>query len=174
MNSIERVSTVFAFGEPDKVPLHHLGFSSQVASALLGHGAYVGGGIQQWREAVAWWRGEAAHSAFVEQSFRDAIDVALAADNAIVRPTYWRLNRKPTRRIDEYTFLYEYGPESNWKVLNYDPGTEQSRYVDYIPPAPAGRASCCRRSLAGVRRPSSGPISCSASSALLRDVLPRT
>ncbi len=134
MNSIERVDSVFNFREPDKLPIHHIGFSSQVASALLGRDAHVGGGIQQWREAVAWWRGEDAHREFVERSFQDAIDVALVADNDIVRPTYWRLNRKPTRRIDEYTFLYEYGPESNWKVLKYDPNTEQSRHIDYIEP----------------------------------------
>ncbi len=133
MNSIERVSAVFDFRQPDKLPVHHLGFSSQAASVILGREAYVGGGVQQWREAVAWWNGDDAHREFVERSFQDAIDVALAVEQDIVRPSYWRLNRKPTRRVDDYTFLYEYGPEANWKVLTYDPATEQSRYLDYIP-----------------------------------------
>lgn len=133
MNSIERVDAVFHFREPDKLPVHHLGFSSNVASALLGREAYVGGGVQQWREATAWWNGDDAHDEFVERSFKDAIDVALAADHDIVRVTYWRLNKKPTRRIDDFTFLYEYGPEANWKILKYDPATEESRHMDYVP-----------------------------------------
>jgi len=53
MNSTERVQAAFEKRETDKVPIHHLGFCSQVASALLGREAFVGGGIQQWREANA-------------------------------------------------------------------------------------------------------------------------
>ncbi len=136
MNSIERVAAAFQKRQPDKLPIHHLGFSASVASGLLGREAYVGGGIQQWREAVSLWQGEDAHQEFVERSFQDAVDVALLADQDMVRVTYWRLNRKPTRRIDKYTFLYEYGPEENWKVLQYDPKTEQSRYLDYKPAGP--------------------------------------
>ncbi len=135
MNPAERVAATFRKQKPDKLPVHHLGFSSGVASALLGREAYVGGGIQQWREAVSLWQGEDAHREFVERSFRDAVDVALLADQDVVRVTYWRLDRKPTRRVDEHTFLYEYGPEESWKVLQYDPETEQSRYLDYNRPA---------------------------------------
>jgi hypothetical protein len=135
MNSLERIAAAFG-GEPtDVVPVYHLGFSSDVASALLGRPAYVGGGSQQWREATAWWQGEDAHDEFLERSFQDAIDVALLVDNDIVRPSYWRYPARPTRRIDENTFLYEYGDESEWKVLNYDPGTEQASIVDYVPKA---------------------------------------
>ena len=69
-------------GEPtDVVPVYHLGFSSDIASALLGRTAYVGGGSQQWREATAWWQGEDAHDEFLERSFQDAIDVALLVDH---------------------------------------------------------------------------------------------
>ncbi len=54
MTSRERVLATFSKEPTDKVPIHHLGFSSEVASALLGREAFVGGGIQMWREAVAW------------------------------------------------------------------------------------------------------------------------
>jgi len=133
MTSRERVFAALEHKPTDLVPIHHIGFSSDVASALIGREAYVGGGIQQWREAVAYWQGEDAHAEYVERSYRDAIDVAIAAGNDIIRPSYWRYNRKPTKRIDENTFLYEYGPEEDWRVLKYDPGSEQCDIVYYKP-----------------------------------------
>ena len=135
MNSKERVLAAFEHRETDKVPLHHIGFSSEIASALLGREAYVGGGIQQWREAVVLWQGEDAHEAFVEKSFRDAIDIALLCDHDMIRPSYWRHNVKPTKRMDEYTFLYEYGDEEHWRVLRYDPPSEQCHILPYKPKA---------------------------------------
>ncbi len=133
MNSRERIDAVFDGRTPDHIPVCHLGFSSDVASALLGREAYVGGGIQQWREATALWQGEDAHQGFLERSFRDAVDIALLCEHDIIRPSYWRYNRKPTRRLDENTFLYEYGPEADWKVLRYDPQSEQCNVFDYAP-----------------------------------------
>lgn len=133
MTSRERVLAALQFQKTDKVPIHHIGFSSDVASALIGREAYVGGGIQQWREATAHWKGPDAHAEFLERSYRDAIDVALAAGNDIIRPSYWRYDRKPTRKVDDNTFLYEYGPEEDWRVLKYDPGSEQCDIVYYKP-----------------------------------------
>lgn len=52
MTSRERVQAAFDKQPTDKVPIHHLGFSGDVASALPGREAFVGGGIQMWREAV--------------------------------------------------------------------------------------------------------------------------
>ncbi len=126
MKPKERVAAAFAHRVPDRVPVHHIGFSAEAASVLLGREAYVGGGIQQWREARALWDGPDAHAEFVERSFQDAIAVAKACGNDLVRPGYWRYSLKPTTRIDEWTYLYEYGPQENWKVLRYDPGSEQA------------------------------------------------
>lgn len=133
MTSSERVLATLECKKTDLVPVHHLGFSSGVASALLGREAYVGGGIQQWREAVAHWNGKDAHAEFLERSFQDALDVAVAAGNDIIRPNYWRHDRKPTRRIDENTFLYEVGLEEEWEVLKYDPVSEQCNIMPYKP-----------------------------------------
>jgi uroporphyrinogen decarboxylase-like protein len=132
LNGKERVMAAFQHQQTDVVPVCHIGFSSDIASMLLGREAYVGGGSQQWREARALWQGKDAHQEFLERSFRDAIDVALAVDNDLVRPSYWRYPSQPTRQLDEYTYLYEHGDESNWKVLNYDPVTEQTHIVDYV------------------------------------------
>jgi hypothetical protein len=137
MTPRERVLAAFRHEPTDLVPVHHVGFSSDVASALLGREAFVGGGIQQWREAVALWNGADAHAEYVERSYRDAVDVAIASGNDILRTSYWRYHRMPTRRVDESTFLYEYGPEQDWRVLRYDPGSEQCDVTFYLPPPPA-------------------------------------
>jgi Uroporphyrinogen decarboxylase (URO-D) len=126
MTSKERVEAAFRFEEPDKIPVAHIGIASCIASALLGREAYVGGGIQQWREATALWNGPDAHAEFMERTLQDAIDIAFALDDDIIRPTYWRMPRKPTTKVDEVTFLYEYGPEEEWKMLRYDPESEQA------------------------------------------------
>jgi len=132
MNSRERVAATFKFKKTDKIPVMHVGFSSEVASGLLGREAYVGGGIQQWRETTSLWQGKDAHQEFLERSFRDAIDVALFCEHDIIRATYWRYNKKPTKRIDENTFLYGYGHEEDWCVLKFDPPSEQCNIHSYV------------------------------------------
>ena len=133
MTPKERIRAAFEHRPADKVPIHHVGFCSEVASALLGREAYVGGGVQQWREACALFEGPDAHEEFVERSFQDAIDIALLCEHDIVRPSYWRYNLKPTKRLDANTFLYEYGDEDHWRVLRYDPPSEQCSIFDYRP-----------------------------------------
>jgi len=131
MTPRDRIRAAFD-GEPsDRVPVCHIGFSSEMASALLGREAYVGGGIQKWREVVALWNGPDAHKEYLERSYRDAVDVARACDNDIIRASYWRCNRKPIRKLDENTFVLGDGPEENWRVLRYDPGSEQCRISAY-------------------------------------------
>jgi len=120
----ERIQATFEKKSTDKVSIHHIGFSSSVAFQILGHEAYVGGGIQQWREAKSYWEGW--HDEFLKHSFHDALEIASATEQDMVRPSYWRFNLKPTRKIDDYTFLYEYGKEEEWKVLRYDPKSEQA------------------------------------------------
>jgi uroporphyrinogen decarboxylase len=128
----ERVLAAFEHREYDKVPVHHISFSSQVASAILGREAYVGGGIQQWREACALWQGADAHTEFIERSFQDALELALTLDQDIVRISYWRMAERPTRRIDEYTFMYG-DPEGRWRVMRFDPDTELYQTIDFHP-----------------------------------------
>ena len=106
MTSRERVLTTFERKPTDKIPVHHIGFSGYAASVILGREAYVGGAIQQWREMKALWDGPDAHKEFSERSEKDAVDVALAADHDILRLQYWRWTTKPTKKIDEYTFLF--------------------------------------------------------------------
>jgi len=129
MTSKERVEAVFDGRAPDRVPVGHIAFSSKVASAILGRTAYVGGGINQWREADALWKGPDAHAEFVERTFRDAVDIALATGCDLVRPYYWRDARKPAQRIDEFTFRYQ-GGDGSWEVKRLDVETELYNVVD--------------------------------------------
>lgn len=128
----ERVLAAFEHRPYDRVPIHHISLSSRVASAILGREAYVGGGIQQWREACALWQGAEAHAEFLERSFHDALDLALALDQDIVRISYWRLPERPCQRLDEYTFLYG-DPEGRYRVMRFDPKTELYQTVEERP-----------------------------------------
>lgn len=119
----ERVQAAFDHVPSDKVPIYQAGFSSWAGSIVLGREAYVGGGIQQYREARALWEGEDAHAEYVERSRKDAFDIAETLDLDLIRPSYWRMTEQPTKRIDEYTFFY--GDENaTWRVMQFNPKTE--------------------------------------------------
>lgn len=135
MTGKERVQAVLDGGKPDRVPVMHISFSSRVASEILGKEAYVGGGIQQWREGAALWSGPDAHAEFIERSINDAIEISLACGHDMIRPYYWRDGRKPARRIDEYTFRCE-SPDGSWVVKRFDPPTELYNTVDASPGPP--------------------------------------
>ncbi|MBC7287639.1 MAG: hypothetical protein H5T86_06250 [Armatimonadetes bacterium] len=128
----QRIEAAFAGAKPDKVPVFHAGWSSWAASVVLGREAFVGGGIQQWREACALWEGPDAHAEFLERSFRDAVAVSLASGQDMLRVEYWRYALKPTERIDEYTFLYG-DPDGRFEVRRFDPQTELYQVVDRSP-----------------------------------------
>ncbi len=57
MTPRERVEAVLTGQTPDRVPVHHIGICCRVASKLLGREAWVGGGINQWRESLWHWNG---------------------------------------------------------------------------------------------------------------------
>ncbi|MCL6519294.1 MAG: uroporphyrinogen decarboxylase family protein [Armatimonadetes bacterium] len=128
----ERITAALEHKPTDRVPIYHCSVSSRTASLVLGREAYVGGGIQQWRESAAMWSGPEAHREFIERTRRDTIDLAKALDVDMVRPSCWRMTRKPTRRLDEYTFLYG-DPEGSWEVMRFDPETELYQTVDRSP-----------------------------------------
>jgi hypothetical protein len=128
----ERVAAVFEHRPTDKVPIYQAGISSRVASAILGREAYVGGGIQQYREARALWQGEAAHEEYLERSRRDAFDLIEVLDLDLVRPSYWRMATKPTERLDEYTFVYGDRAGAH-HVMRFSPETELYQVIERSP-----------------------------------------
>ncbi len=126
MTSRERVQATLAKRPTDRVAVNHRGFSSAAASRVLGREAFVGGGIQLWREAKSLWEGW--HDEFVERSFTDALDLARITGQDIVRPQYWSNDRKPTGKVDENTWTFQDGEEREWAILRYDPRVEQARF----------------------------------------------
>ncbi|MFH2068198.1 MAG: uroporphyrinogen decarboxylase family protein [Candidatus Omnitrophota bacterium] len=131
MNSKERFEAVLLKKKTDKIPVNHRGFSSKAASYIIGREAYVGGGIQQWRESKSLFEGW--HEEFLERSFRDAVDLSLATRQDMIRPGYWRLPKKPTGKIDENTYLYACGEEKDWEVLRFNPESEQANTFPRLP-----------------------------------------
>ena len=131
VDSIKLINSVFNKEKTDRIPVSHVGFSSACASFILGREAFVGGGIQEWREAKAWHEGW--HDEFLERSYRDAIELTFATGQDMLRPEYWRAPEPPTRKVDEYTYLYESGNEKDWKVLRVDPASEQGHFMYYLP-----------------------------------------
>ncbi len=132
MTPKERVLATFEHEPTDKVPIHHVGFSGKIASAILGREVFVGFGIQRWREANALWQGEEAHRTFIEKSIKDAFEVARATEQDILRLQYWRLPEKPTKKIDKFTFLYG-DPKVSWRIMKFHPFSELYGVVEEYP-----------------------------------------
>ncbi len=76
-------------------------------------------------------RGEAAHDEFVERCYDDAVALTKQLDlDAIYMP--WRIGTRPTRQIDENTFLYGEEDSDKWYTMSYDPASQtfgRSRYA---------------------------------------------
>ncbi len=132
MTPKDRAMAAFGHRPTDRVPVFHAGFSSWAASIVLGREAYVGGGIQRWRESSALWEGEDAHREFLERSQQDAYDLTRVLDQDMVRTGYWRMSEKPVRRVDERTFMYG-DPDGDWRVWRFDPETEIYEVIDHSP-----------------------------------------
>ncbi|MEK7395633.1 MAG: uroporphyrinogen decarboxylase family protein [Candidatus Poribacteria bacterium] len=133
MSPRERVLATFERKRTDKVPIHNIGFSSYAASVILGRDAYVGGGMQQWREAKALWEGKDAHQEYLERSQKDAFDLSIALEHDILRLEYWRMAEKPSKKINDNTFLYG-DTEKSWRLMRFDPPTELYQVIDQYPP----------------------------------------
>jgi hypothetical protein len=92
----------------------------------------VGGGIQEWREALSCWEGEEAHAGFMEKARRDALELAEATQQDIVRYEYWRMGIKPCKLIDKFTLMFG-EPEGKWEVRRLDPETELFQVIAQSP-----------------------------------------
>ncbi|MBO3803765.1 MAG: hypothetical protein JTT11_07870, partial [Candidatus Brockarchaeota archaeon] len=132
MKPVERVLRTFTRTPIDRIAVHHIGFSSRAASHVLGREAYVGGGIQEWREAISLWNGKKAHEEFLEKSRKDAVELALSTGQDILRYEYWRLDRKPCKVIDRYTLMFG-DPEGAWEIRRLDPDTELFQVIAQSP-----------------------------------------
>lgn len=123
MNSYERVLMAYTKQKSDHVPIYCGSVSSGFASKILGREAYVGGGIQRYRETLALYNGEDAHKEFLERSRRDAYEWAEKLDVDFVRTSYWRYPVKPDEKIDDHTFKY-INKDGSYKIMKFFPDAE--------------------------------------------------
>jgi uroporphyrinogen decarboxylase len=121
MNSIERVRAVFDHREPDRIPIYEQGIASDVASRILGRPAYTGS-TSLWRdEAEAWLRGDQAHDEFVHQVEEDTFELYTKLQMDVISLP-WRRAAKPTRKIEEFAYLYgDPDPDGDCELMRYDP-----------------------------------------------------
>ena len=115
MTGKERVLNALEHKEGDRVPTHKHAMASSVASEILGREVFVGSTSLFYEEAKAWLKGEKAHKEFEEKVWDDLIAITKYFEfDTISMP--WRMMEKPTKQLDEYTFLY--GEKNNDKSFN--------------------------------------------------------
>jgi hypothetical protein len=120
MTAKQRLRAVFTGQTPDRVPVCEQGFASSVASKILGYEAFTGSTDLHYFEACAWMDGDTAHDEFEDKCFADvaALHRKLRYDIFFLP---WRMRERPSKRLDETTFLYGDPDGDNWRVYTYDP-----------------------------------------------------
>lgn len=118
----DRILAAFR-GEPsDRIATAEQTIASSVASDILGRPALTGSTSLHYEEAKAWALGESAHREFVDRCFEDIVAVSKALDLDAIYPP-WR-GSKPTRRVDEYTFVYGREDSDRWVRMSFDPASQ--------------------------------------------------
>ena len=117
-----RVEAVFSGQWPDRIPICEQAFASSVASAIMGRKMSVGSTELHYEEACAWMGGESSHEDFVEKVYQDTVALHRYFDFDIFFPP-WRMAERPTKRLDEYSFLYG-NPEKDWTIYQFDPASK--------------------------------------------------
>ncbi|MCL2640565.1 MAG: hypothetical protein FWD53_06955 [Phycisphaerales bacterium] len=119
MTRHERCRAAIAGKPVDRTPTYLPAISCEVASKLLGRKTYGGTGSLHYAEVLSWARGQQAHEEFEQQLFQDMLDIHRALDIDVIRMP-WRINRRPTKQIDENTFLFG-DPNGVHSIWTYHP-----------------------------------------------------
>jgi hypothetical protein len=107
-----------------------------VASAILGRPAHAGTGSLHYAEALAWMKGEAAHTEFEHQLLVDLADLCRALGIEVFRMP-WRECRRPTRQLDPFTFLFG-DPDGAHEIFRHTPDTGDFGLISEPAQSPAG------------------------------------
>ena len=89
---------------------------------------------------AAWADGERAHAEFEQRLIDDLVAVNRALDVDVLRMP-WRMNRKPTARIDEHTFVFG-DPDGAHDIWRYDPDTADFGLARRVGERPDADARC--------------------------------
>jgi hypothetical protein len=129
ITSKERFLNAFKHIEGDRIPLFEQSIASSVASKILGRTAYTGSVSLHKEEADAFLLGESYHNEFVEKMRQDVIDIAYKLELDAIRPP-WRLIEKPTKKLDDLTYLYGDLNTDYWVIRKYSPTSDTFEVYD--------------------------------------------
>ncbi|HTL52366.1 MAG TPA: uroporphyrinogen decarboxylase family protein [Planctomycetota bacterium] len=129
MNGKQRLQAVCRGNQPDRPPVYEQSIYSHIATEVLGRKCEIGGGGIKRNEVAAWIKGEKAHEDYVARMLRDLVDTVKAIGLDIIRLP-WRERRRPTRQIDENTFLFGVEDSEDFEVMRYDPASDTWYHLD--------------------------------------------
>ena len=124
MTSKERIKRIFHGESVDRVGCFEQTLACSVASDILGRPAFTGGMALEYHEACAWWAGDEAHDAFINQVVDDTMEISTVLGFDMIRPRPGTLEARPTRRLDEFTFCFGSLKRGAGVVKRFDPGAE--------------------------------------------------
>lgn len=132
MTPYERCLATIEGRRPDRMPAYTPTIACDVASKILGRPVHTGSPSLWFAEAVAWCAGPTAHAEFLQQYEADLLELHRTLQMEVFRYGY-RRNIKPTKRIDETTFLAG-DPDGVYQVWRWD--AEVMNFVEVLDTAP--------------------------------------
>lgn len=121
MTRHERCLAAIGGRQVDRPPRYIPAISCEVSSRILGRPVHTGTGSLHYAETCALVRGPEAHAAFVATLFEDMAALLRELDIDVFRMP-WRQTIRPTRQIDEFTFLFG-DPDGDHQIQAYMPET---------------------------------------------------
>jgi len=118
MNPYERCIATISGRKPDRVPAYTPSIACDVASKILGREAYTGSPTLWYSAAKAWIDGENAYDDFLHKHEEDIIELNRVLGIEVIRYP-WLVNIRPTKKIDDYTFLSG-DPDGVYQVWHWD------------------------------------------------------
>lgn len=129
MTGKERLQAVCQGRHPDRPPIYEQSIYSHIATHVLGRRCEIGGGAIKRNEAASWLQGEKAHADYVARMLQDLVDTVKKIGLDIIRLP-WRERRRPSKQIDEHTFLFGVEGSDDFEVMRYDPDSDTWYHVD--------------------------------------------
>lgn len=129
MTGKQRVEAVFAGRQPDRLPIWEQGFASKPASEIMGRPMKTGGGRFRFENVKAADAGPDDLAAFQREAWEDQVALAEALDWDLVS-VGWGMPSKPSRWIDEFTFVFGEQEEGKaWSVWRFDARTDTLQQI---------------------------------------------
>ena len=147
-----RCLAAIAGEKPDRLPNYTPTVACETASRMLGRPVHTGTGSLWRAEAEALLRGDHAFADFEAAVDEDLLALARLMKTDAIRYG-WRMSRKPTKKLDENTFLYG-DPDGIWEMWTYDPASGNYGMIETnaAPAEPEDWPEKARRAAASLER----------------------